>query len=156
MLKSVLTLLVVLPSLLLSNSGLNAATYYKWTDSNGVPHYSQYEPTNGVSLKKVQVINTRELNSPAAAAPTSQAGAPTAAPLSPEQQRIAELETQNKLQQQQQDQERCKSLQNNLANLNVGGRVFEMDANGERKYLDSREIELRRDKVAQALKQYCK
>ena len=73
-----------------------------------------------------------------------------------EQQRIAELETQNKLQQQQQDQERCKSLQNNLANLNVGGRVFEMDANGERKYLDSREIELRRDKVAQALKQYCK
>lgn len=149
MLKPVMMLLV-LPSLLLPCVELNAATYYKWTDSNGVPHYSQHPPTNGVNLKKVQVINTRELGVPSTT-PT----ATTAAVLSPEQQKIAQLEAQNKAQQLQQDQERCKSLQNNLSNLNVGGRVFEMDDKGERKYLDSREIELRRERVAQALKQYC-
>lgn len=143
--------------LMLTAVGLNAATYYKWTDSNGVPHYSQYAPTNGVDLKKVQVINTRELGSPAATAATAGTTSSTASTvMSPEQKRIAELEKQNKAQQQQQDKERCKALQNNLSNLNVGGRVYEMDSKGERKYLDGREIELRRQKVAQAISQYCK
>ena len=144
--------------LMMTAVGLNAATYYKWTDSNGVPHYSQFAPTNGVDLKKVQVINTRELGSPAATATaTSTNGtAAASAPMNPEQKRIAELEAQNKAQQQQQDKERCKALQNNLSNLNVGGRVYEMDNKGERKYLDGREIELRRQKVAQAISQYCK
>ncbi|MCP6307928.1 hypothetical protein NL447_27010, partial [Klebsiella pneumoniae] len=56
----------------------------------------------------------------------------------------------------QQDAERCKALQNTLANLNQGGRVYEMDNKGERKYLDGREIELRRQQVAQTVGQYCK
>lgn len=141
--------------MMMSAVSLNAATYYKWTDSNGVPHYSQYAPTNGVDLSKVQVINTRDLGSPATAATTTSGGT-ASVPLTPEQKRIAELEAQNKAQQQQQDKERCKALQNNLSNLNVGGRVYEMDNKGERKYLDGREIELKRQKVAQAISQYCK
>ncbi|MFW2177086.1 MULTISPECIES: DUF4124 domain-containing protein [unclassified Moraxella] len=135
-----------------------AATYYKWTDSNGIPHYSQYAPTNGVDLKKVQVINNRELG-PATSATASGANGsapPTSSTMTPEQKRIAELEAEKKAQQKQQDKEHCKSLQNNLANLNIGGRLYEMDNKGERKYLDGREIELRRQKVAQAISQYCK
>lgn len=144
--------------LMMTAVGLNAATYYKWTDSNGVPHYSQFAPTNGVDLRKVQVINTRELGSPAAAAAATAgtSDGPASTPMTPEQKKIAELEAQNKAQQQQQDKERCKALQNNLANLNVGGRVYEMDNKGERKYLDGREIELKRQKVAQAISQYCR
>lgn len=145
--------------LMMTAVGLNAATYYKWTDSNGVPHYSQYAPTNGIDLKKVQVINTRDLGpatSTAAPATANGSTATASAPLTPEQQKIAELEAQNKAQQKIQDQERCKALQNNLSNLNVGGRVYEMDSKGERKYLDGREIELKRQKVAQAISQYCK
>lgn len=149
MIKPILALFLTLTSI-----GLNAATYYKWVDSSGVPHYSQYAPTNGVNLKKVQVVNTRELSSPATAA--APAGVASQVAQTPEQQRIAQLEAQNKAQQQQQNKEQCKSLQNNLANLNVGGRVYEMDNKGERKYLDGREIELRRQKVAQAISQYCK
>lgn len=136
----------------------SAATYYKWTDPNGVPHYSQYAPTNGVNLKKVQVINTRELGpATSAAATASTSGQSTAsATMTPEQQRIAELEAQKKDSDKAQTQERCKSLQTNLSNLNVGGRVYEMDDKGERKYLDGREIELKRQKVQQAINQYCK
>lgn len=132
----------------------NAGTYYKWTDGNGVPHYSQYAPINGVDLNKVQVINSRELTPATSAIPAGQATAQ--APVSPEQQRIAELEAQQKAQQQLQDQERCKALQNNLANLNTGGRLYEMDSKGERKYLDSREIELKRQEAQKAINQYCK
>lgn len=72
---------------------------------------------------KVQVVNTRELgpsSSAAAAVPNASTAAPTQ---NPDQKRNAELESQNKLLKKQQDQEHCKSLQNNLANLNVGGRV---------------------------------
>ena len=43
----------------------------------------------------------------------------------------------------------------NLTNLNVGGRIYEMDANGKRQYLDGREIELKRERVQQAINQYC-
>ncbi|WP_290002687.1 DUF4124 domain-containing protein [Faucicola atlantae] len=138
----------------------HAATYYKWIDPNGVPHYSQYAPTQGVDLKKVQVINTREM---AMASAGGNSNANNGVPASPvgatqtaEQRRIAELEAQNKAQQKEQDKERCKTLQANLQNMNAGGRVYEMAQNGERKYLDGREIELRRQQIQQAINQYCK
>lgn len=138
----------------------HAATYYKWTDPNGVPHYSQYAPTQGVDLKKVQVINTREMAMPSSSGNTNTnntaaSGAPETSQ-TPEQRRIAELEAQNKAQQKEQDKERCKTLQANLQNMNAGGRVYEMAQNGERKYLDGREIELRRQQIQQAINQYCK
>lgn len=131
----------------------NAATYYRWVDANGTPHYSQYAPTNGVDLRKVEVVNARYLG-PA----TQPAGGDNGQPvyLNPEQQRIAELEAQNKAQQQEQDKERCKALQNNLSNLNAGGRIYEMDPSGERKYLDGRAIELKRQQAQQAINQFCK
>ena len=156
MLKPLLLLSCMLSPFLSSH----AATYYKWTDKNGVPHYSQYAPTNGVNLRSVQVINTRELgpsSSGAATASNAKGAASSVSPtLTPEQKRNAELEAQNQQLKKQQDAERCKSLQNTLANLNQGGRVYEMDGKGERKYLDGREIELRRQQVAQTVNQYCK
>lgn len=140
----------------LASISTNAVTYYKWTDANGTPHYSQYAPTNGVDLNKVQVINSRDLGSPATPATAGNAEANANVPLNPEQQRIAELEAQNKAQKEQQDKERCKALQNNLSNLNAGGRIYEMDSKGERKYLDGREIELKRQQAQQAINQFCK
>lgn len=140
-----------------------AITLYKWTDANGTPHFSDVAPTNGVNLKNVQVIEMRtdgrvadagkmaQTSAPAATgvAPSSAAASAGAGTPSPEQARIKELEDQ-------QIKERCKSLQNNLQNLNAGGRVYEMDAQGQRKYLDDREMELRKQKVAEAISQYCK
>lgn len=158
MLKPLLLLSCMLSPCLFMNS--HAATYFKWTDKNGVPHYSQYAPTNGVNLRNVQVINTRELgpsSSAAATASNAKGAASTVSPTqTPEQQRIAELQAQNQQLKKQQDAERCKALQNTLTNLNQGGRVYEMDNKGERKYLDGREIELRRQQVAQTVNQYCK
>lgn len=158
MLKPLLLLSCILSPVLIAMS--HAATYYKWTDKNGVPHYSQYAPTNGVNLRNVQVINTRELgpssSTPATAANAKSVASGTSPTLTPEQKRNAELEAQNQQLKKQQDAERCKSLQNTLANLNQGGRIYEMDGKGERKYLDGREIELRRQQVAQTVNQYCK
>lgn len=147
----------------LISANVQALTYYKWTDANGTPHYSQYAPTNGVDLKKVQVITMRDdgrINNTGQMAeqnvPTTSQMPNPEGNLTPEQQRIKELEAQNKSQKEQADKERCKSLQNNLQNLNAGGRVYEMDNKGQRKYLDGREIELKKQKVQQAIQQYCK
>lgn len=158
MLKPLLLLSCMLSPFLLVSS--HAATYYKWLDKNGVPHYSQYAPTIGVNLHNVQVVNTRELGPSSSGATTASnvRGAASSAPATqtPEQKRTAELEAQNQQLKKQQDAERCKSLQNTLANLNQGGRIYEMDGKGERKYLDGHEIELRRQQVAQTVNQYCK
>ena len=77
-----------------------AATFYKWTDPNGTPHYSQNPPTNGVNLKKVQVIELRDGGRVANAG--QMAGRTTADPtadanLTPEQKRIKDLEALTKL-----------------------------------------------------------
>ena len=77
------------------------------------------------------------------------------APQSAEEQRVAQLEARIKEQEAQANAQRCQSLRNNLTNLNVGGRIYEMDANGKRQYLDGREIELKRERVQQAITQYC-
>ena len=149
---------LILMSLVTVSMNAQAITLYKWKDSNGTPHFSDVLPANGVNLKSVKVIEKRtdgRVTDAGASATGSTSAlantnpAPVASTTSPEQARIKELEAQ-------QTQERCKSLQNNLQNLNAGGRVYEMDAKGERKYLEDREMELRKQKVASAISQYCK
>ena len=80
---------------------------------------------------------------------------PDTAPKDAEAQRVAQLEARIKEQEANANAQRCQSLRNNLTNLNVGGRIYEMDASGNREYLDSREIELKRERVQQAISQYC-
>lgn len=158
---------LLLLSLVTVSLSSQAITLYKWTDPNGTPHFSDVAPTNGVDLKKVQIIEMRTdgrvadsgkmgTNSATGATGTAPSPAPSTSPASatsgtpsPEQARIKELEDQ-------QIKERCKSLQNNLQNLDAGGRVYEMDDQGQRKYLDDREMQLRKQKVADAINQYCK
>lgn len=153
---------LILMSLVTVSINAQAITLYKWQDRNGTPHFSDVLPANGVNLKSVKVIEMRTdgcvseagaMGGASATGSTSAIANTNAASstgtINPEQARIKELEAQ-------QTQERCKSLQNNLQNLNAGGRVYEMDAKGERKYLEDREMELRKQKVAEAISQYCK
>jgi len=98
MLKPLFLLSLMLSPFVMASS--NAATYYKWTDKNGVPHYSQYAPTNGVNLRQVQVINTRELGpssrAPATAGNSTGAASGVSPTLTADQKRAAELEAQSK------------------------------------------------------------
>lgn len=152
--KNMLNLLATSALLCATMVNTQAATYYKWTEANGTPHYSDTMPTNGVNLKKIQIINTREdarLNAAAGVSPTANADAT----MTPEQKRIKELESQNQQQQVQQTKDRCQALQAQNQNLAIGGRVYRME-NGERKYLDSREMELQQQQNQQLIQQYCK
>jgi len=138
--------------LLGTTSASQAVQVYKSVGAYGEVKYSQYPPQNS---KKYEVIefrsDGRQSDSGQMAGETN--SNQTVAP-DPEAQRIAELEARIKEQDANANAQRCQSLRNNLTNLNVGGRIYEMDDNGNR-YLDGREIELKRERVQQAINQYC-
>lgn len=132
----------------------HAIQVYKTIGSFGEVKYSQYPPPNA---KNIEVLEFRSDGRQADAGqyagktdPNQQPAAPSA-----EDQRVAQLEARIQEQEANANAQRCQSLRNNLTNLNVGGRIYEMDASGNRKYLDSREIELKRERVQQAINQYC-
>ena len=134
-----------------------AIEVYKSVGAYGEVKYSQHMPRDA---KRVEVIefrsDGRQVNRGQMAEQTTANQQPEAQ--SPEAQRANQLEARVKEQEAQLNQEnaaRCQSLRNNLTNLNAEGRIYEMDADGNRKYLDNREIELKRERMQKAITQYC-
>ena len=139
--------------LMLPMSAVHAIQVYKSIGAHGEVKYSQYAPQSGRNIQVIEFRSDgRQTNAGQLAGKTE---ANQSAPQSAEEQRVAQLEARIKEQEAQANAERCQSLRNNLTNLNVGGRIYEMDANGKRQYLDGREIELKRERVQQAITQYC-
>ncbi|MGP5069088.1 DUF4124 domain-containing protein [Psychrobacter faecalis] len=120
--------------LMLPINASHAIQVYKSIGAHGEVKYSQHAPqSDGRQSNAGQLAGKTEANQ--------------AAPQSAEEQRVAQLEARIKEQEAQANAQRCQSLRNNLTNLNVGGRIYEMDTNGKRQYLDGREIELKRERV---------
>ncbi|WP_199507798.1 MULTISPECIES: DUF4124 domain-containing protein [unclassified Psychrobacter] len=139
--------------LLGTTSASQAVQVYKSVGTYGEVKYSQYPPQKSKNYEVIEFRSDGRQNDAgqmAGKTNSNQAAAPD-----PEAQRIAELEARIKEQDANANAQRCQSLRNNLTNLNVGGRIYEMDDNGNRRYLDGREIELKRERVQQAINQYC-
>lgn len=139
--------------LVLSMNASQAVQVYKSIGAHGEVKYSQHAPQNGKNVELLEFRSDgRQSNAGEMAGKTD---ANQGSTQSAEEQRVAQLEARIKEQEAQANARRCQSLRNNLTNLNVGGRIYEMDANGNRQYLDGREIELKRERVQQAIDQYC-
>ena len=140
--------------LMLSMNASQAIQVYKSIGAHGEVKYSQHAPQTGKNIELIEFRSDGRQNNAGQMAgktdPNQSSNAQTA-----EEQRVAALEARIKEQEAQANAQRCQSLRNNLTNLNVGGRIYEMDANGKRQYLDGREIELKRERVQQAITQYC-
>ena len=140
--------------LMLSMNASQAIQVYKSIGAYGEVKYSQHAPQNGKNVELIEFRSDGRQNNAGQMAgktdPRQSNNTQTA-----EEQRVAALEARIKEQEAQANAQRCQSLRNNLTNLNVGGRIYEMDANGKRQYLDGREIELKRERVQQAIDQYC-
>ncbi|HEU0220523.1 MAG TPA: DUF4124 domain-containing protein [Gallionella sp.] len=136
----------------------------KWVDADGKVHYSDQPPPANVKAKTLRVTSE-------AAAPASAGGAVAAsAPAAPKT--IAEREAELKKAQQAkkeaadkaaQEQARietekanCAAAQQNLRTLQEGMRIVEIDAKGERSYVDDEQRRQRIEKAQQGIKTYCK
>ena len=140
--------------LLLSMNSSQAIQVYKSIGAHGEVKYSQHAPQNGKNIEIIEFRSDGRQNNAGEMAGKTDASQSNNTQ-TPEEQRVAALEARIKEQEAQATAQRCQSLRNNLTNLNVGGRIYEMDANGNRQYLDGREIELKRERVQQAIEQYC-
>lgn len=140
--------------LMLSMNASQAVQVYKSIGAHGEVKYSQHAPQNGKNVELIEFRSDGRQNNAGQMAGKTDANQGSNTQTA-EEQRVAQLEARIKEQDAQANAQRCQSLRNNLTNLNVGGRIYEMDANGQRQYLDGREIELKRERVQQAINQYC-
>jgi len=140
--------------LMLSMNASQAIQVYKSIGAHGEVKYSQHAPQNGKNIELIEFRSDGRQNNAGEMAGKTDASQSNNTQTA-EEQRVAALEARIKEQEAQANAQRCQSLRNNLTNLNVGGRIYEMDADGKRQYLDGREIELKRERVQQAINQYC-
>jgi len=140
--------------LMLSMNASQAIQVYKSIGTHGEIKYSQHAPQNGKNIELIEFRSDGRQNNAGEMAGKTDANQSNNTQTA-EQQRVAALEARIKEQEAQANAQRCQSLRNNLTNLNVGGRIYEIDADGKRQYLDGREIELKRERVQQAINQYC-
>lgn len=151
--------------ILLMLASANAfAELSKWVDADGKVHYSDQPPPANVKAKTLRGTSD-------AAAPVSAGGAVAAsAPAAPKTiaEREAELKKVQRAKKEAadraaQEQARietekanCAAVQQNLRALQDGIRMVEIDAKGERSYLDDAQRQQRIEKAQQDIKTYCK
>lgn len=126
-------------------------TVYKSVGKHGEVRYSQMQPKDTTNFEVLEIRSDGRTNNAG-----QMAQLPETTSMTPEAQRIADLEKQNQSLQNQELANRCQSIRSNFANLTVGGRLFETNAQGERVYLNDQEISSRRQRHQQMLDQYCK
>ncbi len=144
---------VITLSLLSATGGALAGKIYKWTDSEGNVHYGERPPTS----------QAREINLPKA--PPSSRATPAGNSL---QETNKLLDTLQKERQQKAEKKaaaekerkareaNCSRAKRRLAAYTIGGRIYEIDDQGERSYLGDAEIEKRRLAAQQEVDKRCK
>ncbi len=134
-------------------SPAEALTVYKSIGDFGEVKYSQFPPKEGKGVEVIELRNDgRQVDAGAMAGKTD---ATQKAPPTPEEQRIAQLETQMKEQKEKENAQRCQNLRNNLANLNIGGRLYKPDDKGGRQFLSSAEIDQERANMQKLIQEHC-
>ena len=138
------------------------AEVHKYKDTHGNWVYSDVAPPPGVKQETIG----RKSPQPTNAAPMSKVLAPTVAdktPLTKDQaaakrQQVAEEEKKNSEAKETQDKQKeatCKLAKENLAAYTQGGRMFKINENGEREYLDSKAIDANKEKAQKDVNDNC-
>ncbi|MEO8778462.1 MAG: DUF4124 domain-containing protein [Rhodanobacter sp.] len=137
-------LLIAVTLLLLAP--LATAQVYKWTDAQGIVHYSEAPPAQGTKFSKVTTTGTAEpLSKPAAPANAEDSSASRTAS-QPAPKALADTPANRK--------SLCASLQSNLATLQGSGPVV-MEKDGKPNALDAAQRKQQIDTAQAQYNQYC-
>ena len=148
----------VLLMLLVLSSANTLAAVSKWVDAQGQVHYSDRPPPPEVKAEKLH------------SAPDADSAAGATAPATPKTfaEREVELKKAQKAKQEAADKTvlkqtdaeakkaSCTTAQQNLKALQDGVRIIELDAHGERSYIDDQQRQQRIAKTQQDVSTYCK
>lgn len=153
-----------------------AMAQWKWVDSGGVTHYSDKPPPASVPDQNILsapagynrqlgtqssiVINPKPADDTSVGAATSTSTPSSAdSALERERERLAQQEEQARAEQQRQDDEKrqqaCDAANHRIQLYTAGGRIQDVDAKGERYYLDDKELARRLAEAKKAQQEYC-
>jgi hypothetical protein len=135
------------------------AQVYKWVDKDGKVQYSDQPPPPDAAKSALQKVISTSSSAPAAQSDKAAEKAPDKGKEF-EKRRSESAEKQKKADEASklagQKQESCDSARAHLKNLEVGGRISKIDANGERYFLDDdqfqQEIAQAQDVIAESCK----
>jgi hypothetical protein len=155
-----------LTALLILFSFNASADITRWVDENNKVHYSDQPPPVNVKVKPKTLRSTSNSNSSmdtsSAAEPPKSAAPKTIAERAADLRKAkqAKMEAADMAAQKQVEEEaskaNCTNAQQSLKSLQDGLRIVELDANGERAYLDDEQLQARITKTQQDISKLCK
>ena len=150
--------------LLILTSTNGFAAISKWVDAQGHVHYSDQPPPPDAKAETLRSTSDTEVTGSVSA--VSQTSATSATKTIAEQEaelkkaQLAKKEAADKTAQKQAAADalktNCANAQQNLRNLQAGGRLVELDANGENSYIDDTQRQQRIEKSQQEVNTLCK
>ncbi|MBB2494755.1 DUF4124 domain-containing protein [Aquipseudomonas ullengensis] len=128
--------------------GLAGAEIYRWTDASGQVHFSEKPAGAGAQQVEVkpQVVERDDA--------TRQREERTAQFYDARRQEKAQADAKSAEAQAKRSQE-CKKLRGQLADIQRGGRYFVTDKNGERSYIDPKEVDDARNRLSSRISERC-
>ncbi len=128
--------------------GSHAATLYKWTDDNGVIHFTEHPPAGVTNVEKVRNHVGRG-NSPVQYNGSRQDS-------SADQSTNSQQNSNNQPQRDPAVQKaRCETARKNLDALSSFVRIREKDENGELRFLSEEEVQERRQNFKSIIEKEC-
>lgn len=147
MLKSVIC--GVSLTIVAASSTVAAKNYYKWTDANGVTHYSAQKPHN-TEVETVAIRGGRTTTSA-----SESENAPTQTQPTSSSQPAESSESSNETVEHVKDPVRCDAAKKIIDTISSAPRVQTKDENGELRFLSDQEKSDRLEEAKQAIKESC-
>lgn len=128
----------------------------KWVDEHGEVHYSDHPPKNQTNVEQLHFPDK-----PGAPPADNPYGRKSTAEMEADFQRAKAARDQEEKKEEkdradaQTRQANCAGARNNLRLMEQSRRMFKMDQNGERVYMDDNQRQQQLDAAQQAVNQYC-
>lgn len=149
------TTLVAFLGMMLAATAADAAKFYKWTDAEGVTHYSADPPPESVEASQVKVRTRQSYDSEPE---PGQSNASTVATKPARQDdKTAKKESEKKAEAASPERyaEKCKTLRADLQTIQEHARIRVKDEKGETRVLSDEEKSAQQDDIQRQIKAFC-
>lgn len=142
--------LIITSLLMLFSTSALCQKIYKWTDANGVTHYSSQPHENAAEFRVGTAVPEPATEPSAAATPEQPAAEPEPAPAADEQPTYSEREIRAE------ERRVCEQARRNVATIESRPRIRESGPDGEIRYLSDEERQAKLDQSQTLVDKYCK
>ena len=150
--KTHLLLIATTLALLFMASAVSAAKVYKWVDKDGNVHYGAQKPEQSGAAQEMKIRVNEPAPAPQAADPKkSSKSKGNGKDKADNSKQNAEVEKKNA----EIKKENCSIAKKRLASINVGGRLYEVDEKGERKFWDDATVAAKRAEAQELINKWC-